>query len=121
MKVFEFARGEATPNDLIATTDYFIQGGTEYRYWMQKALALVETSRFDRADVVCVSDGEVSIPQDLEADWNRRRRAKGMRCYSVMLGNDRKGASVLGRISDAIATITDLTDDNNALTMMFSV
>lgn len=121
MKVFEFARGEATPNDLIATTDYFIQGGTEYRYWMQKALALVETSRFDRADVICVSDGEVSIPQDLEADWNRRRTAKGMRCYSVMLGNDRQGVSVLGHISDAIATITDLTDDNNALTMMFSV
>jgi uncharacterized protein with von Willebrand factor type A (vWA) domain len=121
MKVYEFPRGEATPNDLIACTDYFIKGGTEYHYWMQKALSLVEMSRYDRADVICVSDGEVSIPHDLETDWNRRRTAKGMRCYSVMLGNDRQGASVLGRISDAIATIGDLSADNAALNMMFSV
>jgi uncharacterized protein with von Willebrand factor type A (vWA) domain len=121
MKLFEFPKGEAKSAELIECTDYFSGGGTEYRYWMQKALELVEQSRYDRADVVCVSDGEVEISPDLERDWNTRRGAKGMRCYSVMLGMDRQGSSVLSRISDAIATINNLAEDTQALNMMFSV
>ena len=121
MKVYEFPKGETKPAELIDCTDYFSGGGTEYRYWMEKALTLVESSRYDRADTIIVSDGEVDIPTDLERSWNNRRATKGMRCYSVMLGLDRQGTNTLARISDAVATINDLADDTKALNMMFSV
>jgi uncharacterized protein with von Willebrand factor type A (vWA) domain len=85
---------------------------------MAEALRLVDSSRFDRADVLCVSDGEVHVDARLEADWNRRRLKRGMRCYSVLLG-DEPGAAVLARISDALVTVTDLTDDNAALQLLF--
>lgn len=120
MKAYQFARGEAKPNELLATTEWFYNGGTEYGTWMAAALKLVETSKFDRADVICISDGEVYIDQQLESDWNRRRKARGMRCYSVLIG-DQSGASTLARISDAIATIDNLTQDNQALEMMFAI
>ncbi len=120
LKVYQFPKGEAAPTALIATTEWFYGNGTAYDGWMAEALRLVESSRFDRADVVCVSDGEVSIDSRLEADWNRRRKARGMRCYSVLLG-DHAGAMELARVSDALATIDNLTDDNAALRMVFGV
>jgi uncharacterized protein with von Willebrand factor type A (vWA) domain len=118
IKAYVFPEGQAAPADLIATTEWFFEGGTVYDGWMAEALRLVDSSRFDRADVLCVSDGEVHIDAKLEEDWKRRRLRRGMRCYSVLLGDD-TGAAVLARISDALATVTDLTDDNQALQVLF--
>lgn len=120
VKMFEFSKGEADPRQLIAAADYFSGGGTQYEEWMARSLKLVESSKFNRADVICISDGEVYISDELEKNWNRRRKAKEMRCYSVLLG-DEQGGHELSRISDAIANIDDLKDDNSALDMMFSV
>jgi len=107
---FQFREGRATPSELIATTEWFYAGGTVYDEWMAVTLRLVDASRFDRADVVCLSDGEVSVSPALEGEWNRRRLARGMRCYSVLLGDD-TGATALARVSDALVTLADLTDD----------
>jgi uncharacterized protein with von Willebrand factor type A (vWA) domain len=120
MKQFVFPKGEAKPNDLLLATEFFYGGGTEYRTWMQTALKLCEESRFRKADVICVSDGDVFIPDELERDWNQRRKARQMRSYGVLLG-DRSGEVALGRVCDAIATIDNLRQDTTALEMMFSI
>jgi len=120
VKVFEFSKGEVPPSELIAATDFFICGGTSYDEWMKRSLKLVERSKFNRADTICISDGEVYITDELEKNWNSRRKARDMRCYSVLLG-DEQGGEVLSRISDAIATVDDLRDDNDALNLMFSI
>lgn len=120
MKVFEFLKGEAKPSELIAATEFFYGGLTDYETWMQTALKLVESSKFSKADVICVSDGDVTIPDALEKDWNRRRKAKDMRCYSVLLGSD-YGKEALGRISDGFATVDNMRQDTTALEMMFSI
>ena len=88
---------------------------------MQEALKQVEDSRFTRADVICVSDGEVYIEEELEASWNTRRKAKGMRCWSVYLNNSPVYAETLGRISDGLVTIDNMTAESQALQMMFSI
>ena len=87
---------------------------------MDTALKLTESSKFNKADVICVSDGDVNIPPDLENDWNRRRKAKDMRCYSVLLGSE-YGKEALGRISDGFATVDNMRQDTTALEMMFSI
>lgn len=121
LKSFVFPRGEAKQTDLVATTEFYYGGGTEFEPWMLQALQQVEDARFTRADVICVSDGEVYISPELETTWNRRRKAKGMRCWSVYL-NDRPGyAATLGRISDGLVTIDSLTAESEALQMMFSI
>jgi uncharacterized protein with von Willebrand factor type A (vWA) domain len=120
MKVFEFSKGEGKPQQVIANTEFFFNGGTQYDTWMQKALQLVEGSKYDKADTIIISDGQVSISASLEQDWNRRRNARGMRCYSVLLG-DTASSPTLARVSDAIATIDNLAADNDALKMMFEI
>lgn len=120
IKTFEFTRGEGKPNVVIANTEFFFNGGTEYQSWMQQALQLVEQSKYSKADTIIVSDGQVTISTNLEQDWNRRRKVKDMRCYSVLLG-DTFSAPILARVSDALATIDDLSADNDALKMMFEI
>ena len=120
LNTFQFREGRATPSELIATTEWFFAGGTVYDEWIAETLRLVDASRFDRADVVCLSDGEVSVSPTLELEWNRRRLARGMRCYSVLLGDD-TGATTLARVSDALVTLADLTDDDFAVRMLFAI
>ena len=120
MKAYEFPKGETKASELIAATEFFYGSGTEYSTWMQTALKLVETSKFSKADVICVSDGDVYISEELEKDWNSRRKAKGMRCYSVLLGGE-YGKEALGRISDGLATVDNMRQDTTALEMMFSI
>jgi hypothetical protein len=66
LKTYVFPQAQAAPADLIATTEWFFDGGTVYDAWMAEALCLVDSSRFDRADVLCVSDGEVHIDARLD-------------------------------------------------------
>ncbi len=120
MKVFTFLKGEGAPKELIATTEWFYGGGTAYHPWMQEALKIAESSKFDRADVICVSDGEVYIDPELERDWNTRRKARGMRSYGVLLGAG-QFAKTLAQVCDAIVTIDNLTQDNAALALMFGI
>jgi uncharacterized protein with von Willebrand factor type A (vWA) domain len=121
IKSFVFPKGEATSTELVATTEFYFGGGTEFEPWMNEALKQVEDSRFTRADVICVSDGEVHIGAELEASWNRRRKAKGMRCWSVYLNDNPRWSETLGRISDGLVTIDNMTAESQALQMMFSI
>ena len=117
---YHFRQGQATPSELMATTEWFYGGGTVYGEWMEETLRLVDASQFDRADVICLSDGQAHVSTGLETEWNGRRLARGMRCYSVLLGDD-SGASVLARVSDALVTLADLTDDDAALRTLFAI
>ncbi len=121
IKIFEFPKGEGKPQAIMANAELFLNGSsTHYEPWMNEALRLVEQSKYDRADTIIVSDGQVNISAQLEADWNRRRQVKGMRCYGILLGAA-SYASVLSRVCDAIATVDDLAADNQALNMVFDI
>lgn len=120
-KIFEFPKGEGKPSELMSNTEFFFNGNsTYYEAWMQQALSLVEQSKYNKADVIIVSDGEVRISAILEQDWNTRRKAREMRAYGVLLGAP-GAAPTLARVSDAITTIDNLTADDQALKMMFEI
>jgi uncharacterized protein with von Willebrand factor type A (vWA) domain len=121
LKTYTFPKGEASSKDLLTVTEFFFNGNdTQYEPWMREALKILDAGKFDKADVIHISDGLAHVSRELEAEWNTHRKQRGMRCYSVLLGNQ-GGASVLGSISDAIVTIENLAQDNQALQTMFSI
>jgi uncharacterized protein with von Willebrand factor type A (vWA) domain len=87
---------------------------------MTEALKLVDRAAFNRADIVIISDGEVYIPSDEVAEWNRRRKEREMRCYSVLIG-EIYGVEALAAISESVTPLLDLTQDAEALEAMFSI
>ena len=53
---------------------------------MGKALELVDGSRFEKADVICVGDGISDVSPEAQAKWVRIRTERGMWAYGVLKG-----------------------------------
>jgi len=118
--VHYFEKGQGTPMDVIATAEYFEGGGTLFEPWMEKALEIVSQAKFEKADVVAISDGIARIDPEKIAEWNRMRAARGMRAYGVLIGTD-EGAQLMGEITDALMDLEDVGDDSATLKTIFSV
>ena len=114
-----FPKGEASPAEVIACASFFFNGGTVFEPWMEKALELVDGSQFEKADVICVSDGISDVSAEAQAEWARRRAERGMRAYSVLIGSN-QGEALLDEISDAVFRLDDLRGDLLALEVIFS-
>lgn len=120
LKVSLFPKGDATHAEVIACASFFYGGGTVFEPWMNKALELVDGSQFEKADVICISDGVTSVSQPAQAEWRRRRAERSMRAYSVLIGTN-QGEELLNEISDAVFCLSDLRDDLPALETIFSI
>src|SRR5262245_3935028 len=119
LRLDQFPKGEATLAEVIACASFFFNGGTVFEPWMEKALELVDGSKFEKADVICISDGISDVSIDAQAEWVRRRAERGMRAYSVLIGAS-QGEALLDEISDAVFRLDDLRGDLPALEVIFS-
>ena len=115
-----FPKGDAAPAQVIACASFFFNGGTVFEPWMEKALELVDGSQFEKADVICVSDGISDVSLEAQAEWARRRTERGMRAYGVLIGSN-QGEALLDEISDTVFRLDDLRGDLPALGVIFSV
>jgi uncharacterized protein with von Willebrand factor type A (vWA) domain len=86
---------------------------------MKRALELVDESRFEKADVICVSDGISDVSPEAQAEWAKRRAERGMRAYGALIGTT-QGEALLDEISDAVFRLDDLRGDLPALEEIFS-
>jgi uncharacterized protein with von Willebrand factor type A (vWA) domain len=119
LRVDLFPQGLATPAEVISCASLFFNGGTIFEPWMKKALELVDESRFEKADVICVSDGISDVSPEAQAEWIRRRAERGMRAYGVLIGAN-QGEALLDQISDAVFRLDDLRGDLPTLEVIFS-
>jgi uncharacterized protein with von Willebrand factor type A (vWA) domain len=120
LRVDLFQKGNSTPEEVIACAEHFFNRGTVFEEWMEEALELVDESAFEKADVICVSDGLTEIASAVQEEWKKRRAVRGMRAYSVLVGTT-QGEELLYSISDAVFVLDDLADDLPALKTIFSV
>jgi uncharacterized protein with von Willebrand factor type A (vWA) domain len=119
LKVDHFPKGEGTHSEIISCASFFYGGGTAFGPWMNKALELVDSSRFEKADVICISDGISYVPPEAVDQWKKVRAERGMRAYSVLIGTE-YGKALLNEISDAVFYLGDLRDDLPALEVIFT-
>lgn len=118
LKVHTFPKGEAGPKELLEFAEFFYGGGTEFEPWMKKSLVAVDQAKFNRADVIVISDGEAQVSEAMRQEWNRRRKEKEMRCYAVLIGDaygGHMGGQVLAGISDALMDFKDLQGEEMAV------
>mgnify|MGYP000278822630 FL=1 len=63
-----FPKGKSMPDEVIACAEHFYNRGTVFDEWMEKALELVDESAFEKADVICVSDGLTEIESAVQEE-----------------------------------------------------
>lgn len=115
-----FIKGQASPEEALQIAEFFYDGGTAFEPWMEKTLELIDQSTFDKADVICVTDGLASISPAVKANWLQTKAARGMRAFGILIGTD-EGASVLASITDAMLPLDMLKNDDPILQTIFSI
>jgi hypothetical protein len=48
----------------------------------------VDQDRFDRANVIVISEGIAFISKEAVNEWWRRRAERKMRCYGILIGTE---------------------------------
>lgn len=122
LETFHFPRGEGSPSEIVRCADHFFNGETAFEPWMKEALALVQESRYDRADVLVLSDGLSAVEPAVQAEWQRIRRARQLHAYGILLGTH-QGARLLAALCDDVITVADLgpQTEQDALHTLFSI
>lgn len=117
---FRFPKGEGSYQELIRCSEHFFGGGTDFEPFMERMLEINRESAFTRADAIVITDGLTSINRETLAEWQRVRQEREMRAFGVLIGTD-SGAGELAAMTDAMVTLRNLGEDNDALSMMFSI
>lgn len=115
---FEFPKGKAPFDKILAFLGVKADGGTEFDGVLTEGLKRA-SEQFDgegkgKADIVFITDGRANLSSDWIAKFNAERQRIGVRVYSVYIGGayDTRGKEgplgLLQQISDATIPVKEL-------------
>jgi uncharacterized protein with von Willebrand factor type A (vWA) domain len=104
-----FPKGRTSPDLLMDSLSTFTGGGTIYEPWMRAAIQQAGESAWNNSDVVCITDGLCSVRADVLEEFNRLRAERGMRCFTILIGEPWGGyADSVKAFSDQFLQIKEL-------------
>ncbi len=117
---YDFPKGQGPHQKVMQVCDAFIGAGTRFEPWMEVATTIINESKFNRADIIAISDGLTSINPGVKERFNQSRTMRETHVYGVLIGTD-QGAAELASISDAMLTLEQLENDLPTLQQIFSI
>ncbi len=108
-----FRPGGYTLVDKITAAETFLCGGTSFETPMQEALRLMTEEGFENADVVFVTDGECSMPEESMRELQREQAARRFTVTGVLLDSEEPGMEFcLKEFCQNIYHTSELTGDD---------
>jgi len=115
-------KNEMNPTKVLDIAEFFDNGGTDFQSPLEEALELIKQSKFSKADIVFITDGECSLSTEFKNKFNRIKEEKDFSCMGVLVDTGSGGYG--GRSSDAslkefcdtiqtVSNIADLQDSNS--------
>lgn len=97
-------------NDIIELSEYFPGGGTDFEDPLDKASELLSQSKFNRGDVVFITDGECDVGDDWLNEFIDLKHKLKFKIYSVLIDlTGGESPQALKKFSDHITTVSKLT------------
>ena len=98
-------------------------GGTDFVKPFGEAFKFIrDHSNFHTADIIFITDGEATIPNNVMKTLTEDRRKVGINLYSFFIGNGySRIPEVLTQISDEIFNVEDLTEKSSGLKKVFAI
>lgn len=107
----DFQLGQRSPDKLIKLASEFIGGGTDFEQPLQWAIGRLQESKFNKADIVMITDGECVVSNEFLKEMQKVQEEKQFKIYSILIGcNPRE----LKRWSDEVWNVNDLLDETIA-------
>lgn len=109
-KIIEIEKGKATPQEILDVAETHTGGGTSFQPALEACLNVMSKSKFDKADLVFITDGEDHIDVDFASKMKVKKKEKDFKIVSIII-SDRK-TEALARISDETHYIYDLANNS---------
>lgn len=114
-----FAKGQASTQDLLAFSDSFLGGGTNYEQPLRESLNILLQSEFNEADILFVTDGSSFLPTRFIEEFNATKKKKQFECTSVVLTNlfNAVDVNVVNKFSDRVIEVGELFEAAEAFVL----
>jgi len=106
-KIFKYERGKIKSSDMINLAQTFLGGGTDFALPLDRAMNVINESRFKQADVVFVTDGEDRVKDSFLEVFNEMKREKKFNVLSLTIGSSTK---TVNQFSDKVVQVKDFDD-----------
>lgn len=109
-------KDEVAPQKIIECAELFHGGGTDFESALEKAMKLIENSRFKDADILFITDGDCGVSDKFLRRYKTIKEDKGFKTKGVLinLGWGHSSEGTLKEFCDDIVKISDVADLNNA-------
>lgn len=124
---YQWPKGEADPAQVLDAMEYFSGGGTEYEAVLRRAGTMIEGSKWDKADVILVTDGFCSVSDVFKAYWQNLRQQRGFSMYGIVvvqgITSEAAERSVLGTLCEpgGVFGMADVMNDEAATDKVLSI
>lgn len=101
------------PNEIIEMAEFFWDGGTDFMAPLDAAVEVIRKSKFNKADIVFITDGSGKMLDDWLKKFNQFKKEKKFSVISIYVGST-QGQDMTGTIkmfSDKVVAATSLLDD----------
>ena len=102
---YEFPQGRGSTEYIMEACKHNYRGGTYYEEWMEKSLKAICSSKYERGDVIAITDGECSVTDDMQERWDTVKAEKKFKAMGILLGSSYSGGTLLATICDPVATL----------------
>lgn len=116
LKVFESIGREGgsgwgmKEKDVFELAEYFPGGGTNFEEPLNKALELLQDSKFKGGDIVFITDGESNVGDAWLKSFEEEKQRLKFKVYSVLIDlSERESWQTLNHFSDKVTSISQLT------------
>lgn len=116
-------KGTWDPVAIIDIAEVAPNGGTNFMLPLSCALDIISESKFRRADVVFITDGDCGVDESFTNTFNKAKEHKGFMVFTVLISKSSKAAAVVEKFSDEVITISSLAqlDDGSAAAIFSKV
>jgi uncharacterized protein with von Willebrand factor type A (vWA) domain len=116
LKVFESVGKEGLSgwgmkeSEIMELAEYFPGGGTNFEEPLNKAVSLLESSKFKGGDIVFITDGESNVGDMFLKTFKESKEKLRFKVYSVLIDlSERESWGTLSTFSDKVTSVSKLT------------
>ena len=104
-------RYEADMDKVLELAEYFPGGGTDFEKPLDAALECIQESRFQRSDIVFITDGECRVHAEWAERFAAEKDALGFSLFSILIDVGSSSLGSLTPFSDRITSVSQLTSE----------
>lgn len=110
IQIYTYKKGAMGASEVARLARTFLGGGTNFTLALDKALNVINESRFKQADLVFVTDGEDQLTNSFLEAFNKRKREKAFNVLSLVIGCNR---STVEQFADRVIEVMDFDNEGS--------